>query len=246
MTTIKKRPKLAIVSLTGCEGCQIEFWGLKDQFPLLWQKFEIVSWRLFQDQKLENDIDILLIEGTPIAKREQEEIRWLRQKSGLVGSLGSCADLGGINGILSPQERRRAFRRIYKKNKPSRRAVKPLQEYIEVDFRIPGCPIRAEYLAEVLANLLHNRIPQPKPYPVCFECKLRGSSCLLLKGQPCLGPITAAGCQAICPDQGQPCFGCFGLVKGGQTEQMKKLLKLKVGSREAKQILKILLHGQVK
>jgi len=245
MAVISK-PKLAIISLTDCEGCQNEFFSLEDRFPLLWQKFDIVSWRLLQDRKEEDNIDILLIEGTPITEKERERVKSLRKKATLVGSLGSCADLGGINAILTPKERKKAFKRIFKKNRPNRREVKPLGEYIELDFKIPGCPINSDNLAEILANLLINRIPQPKPYPVCFECKLRGNSCLLLKGIPCLGPITAGGCSAICPSQGHPCYGCFGKVKGAQMEQMKKLLKSKIGPNKTKQILKIFLNNQTK
>lgn len=242
----KTKPKLAIIGLTDCEGCQLEFFGLKDRFPLIWQKFEIVSWRLLQNKRNEDNIDILLIEGTPVTREERAEIKRLRKKAALVGSLGSCADLGGINAILTAKERQKAFKRIYQKNRPIKREVKPLEEYIDLDFKIPGCPIDPNNLAEILANLLINRIPQPKPYPVCFECKLRGNDCLLLKDIPCLGPITAGGCSAICPSQGHPCFGCYGQIKGVQIKQMKQLLLKRVGKKETQRALKLFLHNQIK
>jgi len=242
---IINKPKLAIVDLTDCEGCQLQFFGLKDQFPSLWQKFDIVSWRMMQDKSVLTDIDILLIEGCPVTQAERESIIKLRSKAKYVGTLGSCADLGGINGILDPRQRKRAFKRIYKKNKPVRRETKPLSEYIDIDFRIPGCPIRPKYLAQVLADLLNDKLPQPHKETVCFECKLNNNSCLLKQGLPCLGPITAAGCDSICINQGQPCFGCFGLVKGAQIDQYKKLLYDNLGKAEAERIFKIFLSNKI-
>ncbi len=242
MNNIRK-PKLAIVDLTDCEGCQVEFFALKDRLPNLWQKFDIISWRMGQDQSNLENIDVLLIEGSPIKKESRERIIELRKKATLVGTLGSCADLGGINAILKGRERTKAFRRVYSKNKPLGREVKPLSQYIKIDFRIPGCPIRPNYLAEVLSDLLIGKNPQPKPYPVCFECKLRGNECLLLKGEPCLGPITAGGCQAICPSQNHPCFGCFGLIEGAQTKQMKNHLEKVFGKKEASKVYKLFLNN---
>ncbi len=240
---ITTKPKLAIVDLTDCEGCQVKFFSLRDSLPKLWQKFEIVSWRMTQDHDSKENIDICLIEGSPITKESRDRVIRLRETSSLVGTLGSCADLGGINAILKGKERKKAFKRIYQKNRPTAREVKPLSEYINIDFRIPGCPIDSNYLAEALANLLINRLPQPRPYPVCFECKLAGNQCLLKNGQPCLGPITAGGCQAICPNQGQPCFGCFGKVEGAQDEQLRKYLEKEFGRRETNNIFKMFLNN---
>jgi len=242
---IKKKQKLAIIGLTDCEGCQIEFFSLKDQFPSLWQKFNIVSWRMMQGKSVLSDIDILLIEGSPITEKEREIIIKLRSKAKYVGTLGSCADLGGINGILNSKQRKRAFKRIYQKNKPLKREIKPLSEYIDIDFRIPGCPIRPKYLAQVLADLYNGKLPKVSKETVCLECKLNGNSCLLKKGLPCLGPITAGGCNSICINQGQPCFGCFGLVKGAQIAQYKKLLYDNLGKAEANRIFKIFLSNQI-
>lgn len=240
----KDKPKLAIIELTDCEGCQVEFFSLKEKLPYLWQKFEIVSWRMAQDFNQLNDIDILLIEGTPLTQEERDYIKTLRKKSKYVGTLGSCAELGGINAILSGRARDQAFKRIYQKNKPTKREVKPLDDIIEIDFRIPGCPIRPDYLAKVLAQLLNDRIPETKSYPVCFDCKLQGNSCILKNGGVCLGPITSGGCQAICPSQNHACFGCFGLIEGAQFESMKRLLIENIGKKETDSILKIFLANQ--
>jgi len=237
------KPKLAIVDLTDCEGCQTEFFSLKERLPNLWQKFDIVSWRMGQDQSNLEDIDVLLIEGTPIKQESRERIIKLREKASLVGTLGSCADLGGINAILKGKARTKAFKKIYTENKPVGREVEPLSKYIKIDFRIPGCPIRPDYLADVLSCLLIGKVPQSKPYPVCFECKLQGNQCLLLKGEPCLGPITAGGCQAICPSQNHPCFGCFGLIEKAQNEQMKNHLIKMFGRKEANNIYRLFLNN---
>jgi coenzyme F420-reducing hydrogenase gamma subunit len=241
----KERKKLAIVDFTDCEGCQTEFFNVASDINSIISKFDIVSWRMTQDLSKLNDLDICLIEGTPITSYDRERAKNIRSKSSLVGSLGSCADLGGIIAILKDGERKKAFNKIYSKNKPFYRQVKPLSEIIKVDFKIPGCPIRPTYLKEALAQLLIDKLPQPKPYSVCMECKLKGNDCLLNKGIPCLGPITNGGCKAICPFNNQPCLGCFGIMEGAQVEKLKQRLIEMVGKQKTDDIFRIFLNNYI-
>lgn len=83
--------------------------------------------------------------------------------------------------------------------------------HVFVDFELRGCPISGGQLLEVISALLVGRKPRVPSYSVCMECKRRGLPCVLVsKGEPCLGPITQAGCGALCPGCSRACYGCFG------------------------------------
>jgi len=80
-----------------------------------------------------------------------------------------------------------------------------------VDFELRGCPINKWQLVEVVNALLHGRKPNIPTYSVCVECKRRGTPCVMVaQGTPCLGPVTHAGCGAICPAYDRGCYACFG------------------------------------
>jgi coenzyme F420-reducing hydrogenase gamma subunit len=87
----------------------------------------------------------------------------------------------------------------------------PIAAHIPVDFELQGCPIDKRQLLEVLSAFLAGRRPEVPAHSVCVECKLRGTVCVMVAhGTPCLGPITHAGCGALCPSYHRGCYGCFG------------------------------------
>jgi coenzyme F420-reducing hydrogenase gamma subunit len=84
-------------------------------------------------------------------------------------------------------------------------------EHVPVDFELRGCPINKYQLIELLSALLIGRKPNIPAYSVCIECKRRGTVCVAVtRDEPCLGPVTQAGCGGICPAYGRACYGCFG------------------------------------
>jgi coenzyme F420-reducing hydrogenase gamma subunit len=88
---------------------------------------------------------------------------------------------------------------------------KPTAAYVEVDFELQGCPPDSGQLLEVIGAMLEGRDPRISSRSVCMECKERGNVCVMVAhGTPCLGPITHAGCGAICPAYDRGCYGCFG------------------------------------
>ena len=94
-----------------------------------------------------------------------------------------------------------------------------------MDAIIPGCPIdRLEFL-NVVKNVLLGKTPAIPDYPVCVECKLKENVCLFDKGGVCLGPITRAGCDAICPTFGTGCEGGRGLIPNPNENAMKDVLQ---------------------
>jgi coenzyme F420-reducing hydrogenase gamma subunit len=94
----------------------------------------------------------------------------------------------------------------------------PISAHVPVDFELNGCPIDRHQLLEVITASLVGRRPVIPDHTVCQQCKGRGTVCVLVAhGTPCLGPVTRAGCGALCPSIGRGCYGCFGPVGGANT-----------------------------
>jgi len=220
-----QKPKISIYDFTDCEGCQVKLVALKEKLLLLEKRLDIVNWRLGQDNNKPGPFDITIIEGTPITKHEIDLLKELREQSGVLIGLGSCATLGGIPGIIDKSERKKWYKKIYgDKYKPIGIDTLPLSAYVKVDFLIHGCPIEESELVRIVEDLLAGKTPRYREYSVCFECKQTNNECRLLDGKPCLGPIIQGGCGAICIQGGSPCYGCFGLREGAEVKNLLKVL----------------------
>jgi coenzyme F420-reducing hydrogenase gamma subunit len=102
----------------------------------------------------------------------------------------------------------------------------PIADHVFVDFELRGCPISKTQLVEVVSAYLHGRKPNIPRYSVCMECKRSGTPCVLVsQGSPCLGPVTQAGCNGLCPAYGRACFGCFGPMETPNTHALAVQLK---------------------
>jgi len=99
----------------------------------------------------------------------------------------------------------------------------PISQHVRVDLELRGCPISKSQLVETLLALLHGRRPNLPSYSVCLECKRRGTPCVMVAGgRPCLGPVTQAGCGALCPAYQRGCFGCFGPMESPNTAALSE------------------------
>lgn len=239
------KPKIAIFDLTDCEGCELEFINLREKLTETLGQVELANWRLGSTNTDPGPFDITFIEGTPITDADIEIVKQARAVSRIVVSLGSCADLGGVQSWLGSGARAKGLKLVYgEKYKSSGKAPKPISYYIDVDIHLPGCPINPDELEGVLGALLAGRRPTEVRFPVCLECKAGENECLLLAGQACLGPVTKGGCEAVCPSRGLRCWGCFGALRGGNLKAMKKLLEEKWGKERAGQLLSIFYSQQ--
>lgn len=219
------KPKIAIIDFTDCEGCQVKLLSLKEKLLELEQRVEIVNWRLGQEKKEDGPFDIAIIEGTPLVQEEIDLLKELREKSKYLIGFGSCATLGGIPGILDKKEREKWYKKIYGEGyKPRGIDALPLSAYEKIDFLIHGCPVEGDEIVRIIEDLLAGKKPKYRDYSVCFDCKLAGNECRLLKGEPCLGPITQGGCKAVCVSGGSPCYGCFGIREEANIKALKKIL----------------------
>lgn len=244
------KPKIAIFDLTDCEGCEVVMISwlrklfLKKQLK---REFEIVNWRLTQEAEKNSFFDIAIIEGTPVSKEEQKELKLIRERSQYVVVLGACAALGGVNAIIDEHKRNKIKRDIYGLRYKARAIeAKPVSHYIKIDGVIPGCPAVEKNIEEVLSSFLVDKPHKEKTYSVCFECKEKENNCLLLQGKPCLGPITRGGCLAPCPEYGLECYGCFGYLEGANLDAMKITLESILGKKKAEDHLRTYLKNSLK
>ena len=100
-------------------------------------------------------------------------------------------------------------------------ASTPISANVPVDFELQGCPINKQQLLEVISAYLNRRRPRVRAHSVCVECKQRGNVCVMVAhGTPCLGPVTHAGCGAICPTYNRGCYGCFGPKETPNTQSL--------------------------
>jgi len=231
MVQREKKPVIAILSLTCCEGCQVSIFDLGERFLEFLTKVNIGDFRLIEGLPDVKKYDIAIVEGTAITKEQKKRLKIVRKKSKILIAIGACACVGGPQEIKDYRgNKNKLIRQIY----PNIRGIdnpkiKSVKEMVKVDLEIPGCPINKEEFFKLINELLEtNKIPQIPQKPVCEECVRKNKNCLLLLGKPCLGAISLAGCGAPCPASNFPCDGCRGPRKGINLEAMKKSLMVKV------------------
>jgi len=223
------KPKVAFFDFTSCEGCQLTVIDALQDHPGLLSIIEIVQFREAVSEK-GSGYQIAFIEGSCSRESDEERVREIRGQADIVIALGTCAVLGGINALkyLHPLEELRRY--VYGEHFGwyDTYDARPIEAVIPVDYAIPGCPIdRDEFVACIKALLLGKK-PAIPDYPLCVECKLRENACLYSANKVCLGPVTRAGCKAICPSYGQSCEGCRGFISNPNQTSMQDLL-LKYG-----------------
>lgn len=220
------RPKVAFFDFTGCEGCQLTVIDALQTHPELLEVVDIVEFREAMSEKADT-YDIAFIEGSCARESDEARLREIRQKAALVVALGACAHLGGINAIRNSQNLDYIRRYVYGEHAElfAAYAARPIAEIISVDAVLPGCPIDRDEFIQVVTILLQGRIPKPPDFAVCIECKLQENVCVYQRGQVCLGPVTIAGCRAICPTYGVGCDGCRGFIPYPQIESMRQVMR---------------------
>jgi sulfhydrogenase subunit delta len=224
MSTAAK-PKIAFFEFTSCEGCQLTVVDSLQTHPELLDMVEIVQFREAMSERGE-DYVIAFIEGSCSRPSDEARIKAIREQAQIVVALGACAHLGGINAIRNRQDLQDVRQYVYgdKADWYETYPARPLEAVIKVDAFIPGCPIDRNEFIRAVRNLLQGRMPYIPDYPLCIECKLKENVCMYLRGQTCLGPITRAGCDAICPTYGDGCEGCRGLISNPNMESLKNVL----------------------
>jgi sulfhydrogenase subunit delta len=221
------KPKIAFFDFTSCEGCQLTIVDLLQTHLGLLDLVEIVQFREAMTEKSE-DYAVAFIEGSCTRESDEARLHQIREQAALVVALGACAHLGGVNAMKNKWAIENVQQYVYgEKGKDSYASypARPISAVIKVDAVIPGCPIdRFEFL-RIVQMVLQGRVPKLPEYPLCVECKFKENGCLNKMGKPCLGPITRAGCDAICPTYGDGCEGCRGWAPEANFEYMREILR---------------------
>lgn len=220
------KPKIAFFDFTSCEGCQLTVVDSLQDHPELLNVVDIVQFREAMTEKGE-DYQIAFVEGSCTRESDEARLKKIREQAALVVALGTCAHLGGVNALKALHPLDEVRRYVYKDKADWYETydARPIEAVIKVDFAIPGCPIdRNEFIAVVKALLLGKKPPIPD-YPVCVECKLKENVCMFTRGKVCLGPVTRAGCGAICPSYGSSCEACRGYISNPNDNSMRDVLE---------------------
>lgn len=223
------KPRVAFFEFTSCEGCQLTVVDALQDHPDLLNVIDIVEFREASSDKAPDGYDIAFIEGSCTRPSDEKKIREIRETASIVISLGACAHLGGVNTIRNRMPLQEVREYVYREKADwfDTYEPRPIEAVIEVDGFIPGCPIDREEFVMAVKHLLQGRLPKLADYPMCIECKLAGNICMFKRDKTCLGPITRAGCGAICMTYGYGCEGCRGLAPGHNLnlESMKNVLR---------------------
>lgn len=217
MSVTVTRPKVGVLKLASCDGCQLTLLDLEDELLPIAERFELVEFPEATSRRWDGEFDVLLVEGSVSTPDQVEELRRLRERSRLLVAIGACATAGGIQALRNHLDQGAVAASVYPEPAwvKSLATATPLADHVRVDLELRGCPIDRGQLLEVLTALRVGRKPQLPDEAVCAACKRRGLACVLVAGGLlCLGPVTAAGCGAICPAFGRACYGCFGPVPG--------------------------------
>ncbi len=219
--------RLALIRLTSCSGCQLTLLNAEEALPQLVKVVTLVYFPLATSLSDDgNPVDLVLVEGAVSRPEEiRNLLRW-RHRSRYMAALGTCALSGGVN-ALAPKERLSLCQTICGDGDAACEnfAPQPVRNFVRVDLELPGCPPDVQEILRSIASIAHGGLPQLVTHPLCFECRLTGSPCLLLeKSLPCLGPITRGGCNAHCPGRGIPCEGCRGDAEEANYDEAYHLL----------------------
>ncbi|MEK6755581.1 MAG: oxidoreductase [Bacteroidota bacterium] len=244
-------------------------------------------------RKMENkSIDLCLFNGS-IRNSENEEIaHLLRSKSKVLVAFGSCALEGGIPGLANLTTKDAILQFVYRDSPSTVKAngglypqthtkmpegeieipemwetVKALDQVVDVDYYIPGCPPVPNQIWGVIEYILSGKPLPPKGSVIgagvktcCDECKRerkekklkqffrpyeiapKPDECLLDQGIVCMGPATRDGCGALCPTANMPCRGCYGPPPNqlDQGAKMVSALASVIDAQEPEEIEKIL------
>ncbi len=223
-----RKPRLAVWKFASCDGCQLSLLDCEDELLAVAGSVDVAYFPEATRSVLPGPYDLSLVEGSITTPHDEERIHRIRRDSKVLVSIGACATGGGIQALRNFKDVREFTRLVYASPEyiSTLRHSTPISDHVSVDFELRGCPISKTQLLELISALLNGRRPNIHPHSVCMECKLKGQVCVLVaKGEVCLGPVTHAGCGAICPAFGRGCYGCFGPKETPQPAALSAPLK---------------------
>jgi F420-non-reducing hydrogenase small subunit len=219
-------------------------------------------------------LDVALFSGG-VRNSENEEIaKLLRKKAKVMIALGACAQLGGVPGLANMYTREDILKRVYLESESTTNpggvlplesaradghdldlprlynAVKTLEQVVDVDYTIPGCPPASLQIYSALGLIADDMLPKKGSVigagdrALCDECPRKkgektitkiyrtheklpdAETCFLEQGFICLGVATRSGCGSRCIKSWTPCRGCYGPLDDVADQGIKMLTAL--------------------
>ena len=221
-------PTLAVWKFASCDGCQLTLLDCEDELLTLAGQVKIAHFLEASSSPEPGPYDLSLVEGSITTRQDEQRIRQVREWSKALVTIGACATSGGIQALRNFGDVDEFRRAVYASPQyiDTLTTSTPISSHVPVDFELRGCPIDKRQLIEVISAFLIGRRPDIPDTSVCSECKRRGLTCVMVAdGTPCLGPVTHAGCGALCPAVGRGCYGCFGPMTGANLPALSSQLR---------------------
>ncbi len=242
MASTERRPRLAVWKFASCDGCQLTVLDCEDELLELAGAMEIAYFPEATRGEVEGRYDLSLVEGSITTPRDAERIEEVRRRSRTLVTIGACATAGGIQALRNFSDVKEYASIVYARPDyvDTLAESTAIADHVPVDFELRGCPISKRQLLEVISAFLAGRRPVTPPHSVCMECKLAGNVCIMVAhGTPCLGPVTQAGCGALCPSYDRGCYGCYGPTETPNTVALSQwLAKLGMDRRALRRVFR--------
>ena len=235
MNSEKKRPRIGVFKFASCDGCQLSLLDAEDELLAVVGAVELAYFPEASRVMSKGPFDIALVEGSITTHHDAERIQQVRRQSKTLITIGACATAGGIQALRNWKDVDEFIRVVYATPQfiSTLKLSTPIAEHVPVDFELRGCPINKYQLLELIIATLIGRKPNIPTYSVCLECKRRANVCVAVaKGIACLGPVTQAGCGALCPAFDRGCYGCYGPMESPNSASLTNQLRVLGQSNE--------------
>jgi sulfhydrogenase subunit delta len=230
----KGKPKLSVWKFASCDGCQLSLLDCEDELLEVAGAVEIAYFVEASRAMVKGPYDLTLVDGSITTPHDADLIKRVRRASKFLVAIGTCANSGGIQALRNFKDVNDFITTVYEKPKyiQALKESMPISAHVKVDYGLNGCPINKHQLLEVVSAFLQGRPPAVRSHSVCLDCKMRGNICVMVTGTPCLGPVTHAGCGALCPTYHRGCYGCYGPKETPNTAALSAWFSGKLGMSE--------------
>ena len=228
MIEANKKPRVAVHKFASCDGCQLAFLNAGEDLVTLASLVELVHFAEAGPVDPEASVDIAFIEGSITTPHDRDRIKWIRDNSQFLITIGACATAGGLQSLRNYTNGEQWINAIYAQPEyiQSLATSTPIKDHVKVDLELWGCPINTRQVLHVVHDLLFGVAPAIPKEKICLECKRQNHVCVMVtKGMPCMGPVTQTGCGAVCPSVGRECYACYGPAEHSNTESLGQRLE---------------------
>jgi len=234
-----KKPKLAVWKFASCDGCQLSLLDCEDELLTVAGELAIAYFVEASRAMVKGPYDLSLVDGSITTPHDADLIQHVRRASKFLVAIGTCATSGGLQALRNFADVGDYLRQVYPapEHLETLATSTPISQHVPVDLELQGCPISKHQLLAVVSAYLHGGRLEVPASSVCLECKRRGNICVLVsRGLPCLGPVTRAGCGALCPSFHRGCYGCFGPKETPNAQSLAAWFKARLNLRNDDQV----------